>query len=162
MDNLLPPAIYFQTLPRKICSAAALFFNERGQLLIVKPTYRDHWLLPGGGVEADESPRLACIREIQEEIGLALSTVTLLCVDYLSKDGDRPELMAFIFHGKTLRADEIRGIVLPEDELSEFRFIDPIEAPAFLSVRMAGRLPHCLRAREEQRTVYLEDGQQMA
>jgi hypothetical protein len=37
-------------------AAGALFFNHRDEILILKPTYRDDWLIPGGVVELDESP----------------------------------------------------------------------------------------------------------
>lgn len=32
-------------------SAAALFTDLLGRVLLVKPTYREQWLLPGGGAE---------------------------------------------------------------------------------------------------------------
>lgn len=36
------------------------------------PDGRGLWLPPGGGIEADESPEQAAIREVQEETGLVL------------------------------------------------------------------------------------------
>ena len=49
---------------KKVMAAAALIQNDLGALLIVKPNYRDGWLLPGGMVELNESPKRACQREI--------------------------------------------------------------------------------------------------
>ncbi len=49
-------------------SAGALFLHK-DTILVVKPSYLDYWLPPGGGVEAGESPKEACIREIREEKG---------------------------------------------------------------------------------------------
>jgi 8-oxo-dGTP diphosphatase len=158
MNNILPAKIYYQRLPRKVCSAGALFFNERGQLLLVKPTYRAGWLVPGGSVEADEAPRLACIREVQEEIGLDIASVTPLCIDYLSGEGERPESLTFLFYGKVLDESEIGRIVLPLNELSEFRFVDLAELDAYVSERMTRRIPYCLSAWEQRKTIYLENG----
>ncbi|MEO0768780.1 MAG: NUDIX hydrolase [Cyanobacteria bacterium J06649_4] len=45
--------------------AGGLFFDSEGRLLILKPTYRNDWLIPGGVVEANESPRHACMREVR-------------------------------------------------------------------------------------------------
>ncbi|GAB4532071.1 MAG: hypothetical protein Tsb0014_16140 [Pleurocapsa sp.] len=53
---------YLASLPKKIMGAGCLLFNTEGKILIVKPTYKDAWNLPGGVVEANESPRNACIR----------------------------------------------------------------------------------------------------
>ena len=50
--------------------------------IILKPTYKNHWLLPGGVVEANESPRQACIREVKEETDIDCQLTRLLCIDY--------------------------------------------------------------------------------
>ena len=53
-------------------AAGALFSDESGRVLLVKPTYKKTWDIPGGYVEPGESPRAACIREIREELGLSV------------------------------------------------------------------------------------------
>ncbi len=40
--------------------AGALFRDGRGNILLVDPVYRDTWDLPGGVIDADESPNAAC------------------------------------------------------------------------------------------------------
>jgi ADP-ribose pyrophosphatase YjhB (NUDIX family) len=37
-------------------AAGALLFDEDGRILLVEPTYKPYWEIPGGVVEADESP----------------------------------------------------------------------------------------------------------
>ena len=74
---------YTKSLPKKRMSAGALFYNSDGKVLLVKPTYRDKWLIPGGIVEKDESPRQACEREIKEELSLIVSVSRILCIDYI-------------------------------------------------------------------------------
>jgi 8-oxo-dGTP pyrophosphatase MutT (NUDIX family) len=48
--------------------ASALFRDEAGRVLLVEPTYKPVWDLPGGAVEAEESPHAACRREVREEL----------------------------------------------------------------------------------------------
>ena len=61
---------YTATLPRKRMGAAVLLSDHDGRVLLVEPTYKDYWEIPGGSVEADESPYTAVVREIREELGL--------------------------------------------------------------------------------------------
>jgi len=39
---------------------------------------RDEWELPGGRLEAGEDPVVACVREIDEELGLAVRVTRIL------------------------------------------------------------------------------------
>ena len=41
-------------------AAGALFRDGAGRPLLVDPVYKDTWDLPGGAVEAEESPHAAC------------------------------------------------------------------------------------------------------
>ena len=60
---------FIATLPTRRLAAGALIRNERGEMLLVKPNYKDGWILPGGTVEAGEAPKPGCEREIVEELG---------------------------------------------------------------------------------------------
>jgi 8-oxo-dGTP diphosphatase len=53
-------------------AAGALFCDDAGRVLLVKPTYKEGWDLPGGYVEPGETPTEACVREIKEELGSAV------------------------------------------------------------------------------------------
>ncbi len=147
---------YQRTLPRKRMSAGVLFFNKKGQLLVVNPTYKETWEIPGGSVEANESPRQAAEREVGEELGLALPPLALLGVDYTGETDTRTESIQFIFDGGVLSAEIIDQIVLPADELSEYRFLKPKKAMDLLNKKLRRRVGHCLKARERGDTVYME------
>ena len=54
---------WLASLDSRFSSAAVLIENEQGELLIVKAGYKDHWSLPGGIVDAGESPLEAAVRE---------------------------------------------------------------------------------------------------
>ena len=149
---------YYESLPKKRMSSGAIFFNEEGHLLIVKPTYREYWLIPGGATEEDESPRAGCIREVKEEINLDVVPDRLLCVDYMSRDNEKNESVHFIFYGGMLTPQRIGAIHLPAEELSEYRFAPLEEALSLLSPRLARRIPACLQALKANTTAYLENG----
>ena len=59
---------------------AAAIIIRNGELLLIhrqKPG-RDYYILPGGGVELDESFEDACIREVNEETGLDVLGVQIV------------------------------------------------------------------------------------
>jgi len=156
---MLSPAEFYQSLPKKRMAAAALIQNSRGAILIVKPTYRPEWLLPGGAIEANESPRQACEREVQEEIGISLAIGNLLCVDYVPQEHVKTESLQFIFDGGILNQEQIQAIRLPAEELSEYRFSPLEEATSLLAPSVARRLIPGLQALRANGAVYLERGQ---
>lgn len=153
---------YYSTLPRKRMGAGVIFLNEKEEILLVKPTYRTYWILPGGVVEKDESPRTSAIRELEEELGLKISELRLLCVDWKSTKG--PELkdeenIQFIFFGGVMKAEQVSKISLQEEELSEYAFFSMQDALSITSGNMQRRLPNCLDAIRTNSSLYLEDGE---
>jgi hypothetical protein len=52
----VPPQEYYRSLPRHIAGAGAIFHDQGQRVLLVKPSYRETWEIPGGGMEAGEFP----------------------------------------------------------------------------------------------------------
>ena len=50
--------------------AAGALFVDGDSILLVHKTYGNGWDIPGGYVEAGESPASACKRELNEELGI--------------------------------------------------------------------------------------------
>ena len=70
-------------LPRKRNIAQGLLRSEGGEVLLCELTYKSEWDLPGGVVDPKESPAACVVREISEELGVALGIETLLAVNWL-------------------------------------------------------------------------------
>jgi len=137
----------------KQSAAGAVFRSADDRIVIVEPTYVDHWNLPGGELEPGESPLAACRREVREELGLDVPIGPLLCIDHIrSRDAFR-----FLFDGGRVPDDFIDRCVLPADELRSIRFATLDEAAPLLHPQSASRLRHCLAATGS--TLYLEDGE---
>ena len=52
-----------------------IFCSERKKILLIKRRDIPVWVLPGGGVEEQETPEQAVIREVYEETGLSVQIV---------------------------------------------------------------------------------------
>jgi 8-oxo-dGTP diphosphatase len=126
-------------------------------VLIVKPTYRANWLLPGGTVDVGESPLRACRREVQEELGLSLPLGRLLCVDHRLAEPPRPDSLHFTFDGGFLDAIDIARIRLPPAELSDHRFAELDALPPLLTINILRRVRVALEQLTRGDAVYLED-----
>jgi ADP-ribose pyrophosphatase YjhB (NUDIX family) len=145
-------------LPRIPASAGALLFDEAGRVLIVNPTYKAHWTIPGGVMEADgETPWEACRREVSEEVGLVVESGRLVVVDFLRPRPSKPGGMRFLFRCGVLDEAQVARIALQEEELSESRLADPAQALALLSGPLRRRVGAALDL-DEGECVYLEDG----
>lgn len=62
---------------RPITLGVRVLLVHEGQILLVKHTYHDGWLLPGGGVKRGETLDTAAIRETREETGLKVTSLRL-------------------------------------------------------------------------------------
>lgn len=148
---------FTESLPKKRMAAGCLFFNEQGDILMVKPTYKFGWELPGGGVEHNESPKRCCQREIQEEIGMKRRVGNLLVVDYTSDTEEKTESLQFLFDGGTLTAAEVESIQLGFDELSEFRFFSIEALPTEMTPALRNRLLAAWQQKMQGTGIYLEN-----
>jgi 8-oxo-dGTP pyrophosphatase MutT (NUDIX family) len=144
-------------LPRIPASAGALIWDRKGRLLILKPTYKSGWTIPGGVIEADgETPWEACRREAKEECGLDVRQGELVCVDFLRPRPGRPGGMRFLFDCGTFDRSTLAGIVLQEEEISRYRLAGVDRALRLLSGPIRRRVARTVR--KPGRTHYLEDG----
>ncbi len=137
-------------------SAGAILLDQRGRLLILKPTYKSGWTIPGGIMEANgETPWEACRREVLEETGLHVTEGRLVCVDTRPAREGRKLGLRFLFHCGQLRPEQVADIAIDPFEISDYRFAPVDQALELLRKPVRRRVRRGLRAR---RCVYLENG----
>jgi 8-oxo-dGTP pyrophosphatase MutT (NUDIX family) len=150
-----------------------MIFDRDGRLLILKPTYKKGWTIPGGVMEAGgETPWRACQREVSEETGLQVTRGRLACVDFRpprpqrapepGRPGKpaRPGGLRFLFDCGAFGPQALESIVLQAEEISESRLLPRSEALPLLSKPVRRRVRAATRAGTVRAgtVLYLEDG----
>lgn len=133
--------------------------DRDGGVLVLRTTYKDHWEIPGGGMEPNETPRQTAEREALEELGVAVGVGDLLCVDHaLPRPGRAIAMVHFIFQG--LRGEALVGSPMhhPSDEIAEHRVVGLPEALRLLGPRLGPRVRSATEAAMRDTTAYLGDG----
>jgi len=146
------------TRPTKRAGGGALIRDRSGRVLLVRPSYKPGWEIPGGVVELDESPRQCCAREVLEELGLVVPIGRLLVVDWLPALGPKTEGLLFVFDGGTFDDRRLAAIRLQSEELLEWKLVEVPELPEHLAPGMARRMAAAVAMADSGGTSYLEWG----
>ncbi|MFG1757476.1 NUDIX domain-containing protein [Micromonospora echinofusca] len=149
--NEMPP----MATPR--VAAGALFFDNEGRVLLVRPAYKEHWDIPGGYVEPGESPRAACMREIEEELGLVTKVGSMLVVDWAPAEHEGDKLL-FVFDAGCLAVEQERAIRFVDGELLEWRYVAAETLDHHGPPRLARRIRAAIAARNSGVATYAEHG----
>ncbi|MFE0765138.1 NUDIX domain-containing protein [Streptomyces smyrnaeus] len=148
--------------------ALLLIRNPEGDVLLVKPSYRTHWQLVGGGVWTNELVPHAALREGFEEIKIAdLEVGDLLAVDHIAANpaSGAVEGLNFIFDGGVLPNDA--PVILPdpapgeeEPELTDWKFVPTNQLGDYCNPVQHSRICAALAALDDpSQRAYLAEGQ---
>lgn len=130
-------------------NVGAVLFNHDGQVFVARRADLPNtegpaggWQLPQGGIDPDEDPRAAVLRELAEEIGTDRATIIDEHPEWLTYDlpphlvgvalkgryrGQRQKWFALRFTGED---SDIRLDLDPHPEFDAWRWVDLRELPA--------------------------------
>jgi len=145
---------------RAAVAAGALFLDEQDRVMLVRPSYKPLWDIPGGYVEPGESPRAACQREVSEELGIQPAIGPLLAVDWAPHPDDGDKLL-FVFDGGPLSPDQLGVVRLQTAELAEYRYVPLDQLEELTPARLARRVRAAVAASHRGHPAYLEHGNPM-
>lgn len=113
---------WLDSLEKRASSAAVIIEDELGRVLCLKSDYKTHWALPGGVIDAGESPIEAVIRETKEEINFDLDTEDLRPLMTACRKGDIISYQ-FIFLARIPSSRlSIATMTLQDSEIQQARF----------------------------------------
>ncbi len=144
-------------LPKKRCIAHVLMRDESGRVLLCTTTFKSDWELPGGIVEPEENPREAAIREVREELGIALLPGPLLVIDWMPHYLGWDDAIEFIFDGGSISGDDLGRFTLQPSEIAAVQLVTLDQAAGHLTPLSHRRLSIATSLQPGE-TAYLERG----
>ena len=115
--------------------ASGALFVENGHVLLVHPTYKRTWDIPGGYVERGESPAAACRREVHEELGFLCSPTRLLSVDWAPSPDEGDKLLFLFDGGRCPPSVETDGV-----EIDSVKWVTTSDLDRYVIDRIARRI----------------------
>ena len=101
-----------------------MVFDEQGRILLFKHTYRKfEWGIPAGGLEYNEQPENAIVREFFEETGMQIKVEKLLLAESSREDRN----ISLIFLCKI-----VSGTFKESHEISEMKYFEVNDLPQML------------------------------
>lgn len=151
----IPKGLQTAVLGRMPIRAMTARYLDRGSMQTQGRSRQRQGLPPN--VEPGETPREACEREVAEELGIHPRIGPLLVADWAPSQAEGDKIL-FIFDGGQMASPLTDQVVLPADELSEWRFHSEADLENALIPRLARRVLAALEAKRRTRTTYLEHG----
>ncbi|MEI7412254.1 NUDIX domain-containing protein [Pectobacterium aroidearum] len=119
---------------QNICIASAIITDEYGRCLLVRKRGTTHFIQPGGKMEPDETPVVALMRELQEELNLNLTGQDLSYVGRFTDNAiNEPGrvVIAEIYHSVLTASDiqpaaEIEEVIWYPTDGSESLLLAPL------------------------------------
>ncbi|PRY44833.1 NUDIX domain-containing protein [Umezawaea tangerina] len=137
---------YVAGLNRKRVVAGVLFRDATGRVLLVEPSYKPDWEIPGGAGEEGEPPWVTATREVREEMDLVWTTGALLVVDHVPARQGWDEGVAFVFDGGLLTEADVAALSFPDGEIVSARLCDDTEVRSLVRPLLADRIAAALHA----------------
>ena len=115
-------ANWIEETHKRISSSGVMLEDLEGKLLVVKANYKSYWTLPGGLIDAGETPKEAAIREVFEEVGIRLVESDLSFVLVADRMSNNLQTYQFLFKA-ILTEQAKKAIVLQAAEIDEYALV---------------------------------------
>jgi ADP-ribose pyrophosphatase YjhB (NUDIX family) len=136
-------ARFIASLPFKLVTAAVLCLDASERMLCVFDTFRRHWTIPGGVVDAGEDPRTGAVREAVEEGGVRVQAGPLLGVFNTAV----PDRLLMVYAASPLDPEDPttrEPTTRQPHEVGEVRWVPVADALELLNPRTRWQVQQCL------------------
>lgn len=120
---------WLKTMEARVSSATVILEDAEGRALIVKANYKSHWTFPGGMIDANETPAVAAVREVLEEVGIVLDPNELEFVWVATRTSSLLQSYQFVFRAPLPAGAEGR-ITLQAAEIDDYAWVSKADVLA--------------------------------
>ncbi|MDQ0810170.1 8-oxo-dGTP diphosphatase [Streptomyces sp. B3I7] len=132
---------YWAQVEAPMASCTALITDADGRILVVDPTYKDGFDMPGGMVEAGETQIEGLTRELAEELDLTGVPIgRFLVLDQVPAARYGRAMVVTVFHVGPLTDQQTQSLRFADGEIGAAEFLPVEEALARLPHRLARRI----------------------
>ncbi|GGZ70331.1 NUDIX domain-containing protein [Streptomyces bluensis] len=132
---------YWAQVEAPMASCTALITDAAGRILVVAPTYKDGFDMPGGMVHAGETQIEGLQRELAEALALTGVPVgRLLVLDQVPAARYGRAMVVTVFHVGPLTDQQAKSLRFVDGEIGAAEFLPIEEALARLPHRLARRI----------------------
>lgn len=146
-------------LPRKRNIAQGLLRNEDGEVLLCELAYKAEWDLPGGVVDPKESPAACVVREISEELGVAVGVEGLAAVNWLPPWRGWDDAVLLLFDLGRVERSFSEGLTLLRREIRAVHWVAPGDLAGHVAPYTARMLEQVLDGDGTAYPKYLENSE---
>lgn len=108
--------------------ARGIIVREDGKIAVFYKKNKNEYKLPGGGVEAGETPEKAFEREILEETGCKITNVVEMGITKELKSKGNFQQISYVFKAKVTTCGELQLTEKEKDEGGSLLWLAPIDA----------------------------------
>lgn len=146
-NPIVPPEQYYVQLARVRQGVGALITTPDGRVVMYDVTYRDYLELPGGAVEAGETPPATCARECREELGIDIAPGRLLVLDHQTDENGRGDSVMFVYDVGVVDEVVLRSVPASEEGRGVV-LVEPADVGGATIPRLANRIRAAMSARD--------------
>lgn len=152
-------AAFYDAIPKRRLGSGVLIQDTQSSILVVEPTYKDEWEIPGGIVELGEDPRTCCRREVREELCVDIEIGRLLVISHKSEPPPRGDSIMFVYDGGVLASVEL--LKIDPTEIRSVQFV-PIQSLSHLmSAGLADRVAFASQAKRDNLVIERVEGKRV-
>lgn len=119
INSLIP---YIGKYHKRTASVVVILSRPDGAVLVVKAHYKAYWSFPGGLIDDGETPLQAGVREVREEVGVAIQQDMLRFALIVDRESTHMRTYQFVFECSVNEA-QAKNIKMDTKELTDYAFV---------------------------------------